>query len=106
MQPYHHSRCVAVGCECGCEGMRLNRLAGAALAAGTAQRLSNCTSSACQHLVSVTLLLPTQACFGVPTLIIPNSVLQWPLLLPFVKLLQQHLRAAGEEQPAQPASRT
>lgn len=36
-----------------------------------------------------------KACFGVPTLIIPNSVLQWPLLLPFVKLLQQHLRAAG-----------
>lgn len=37
-----------------------------------------------------------QACFGVPTLILPNSVLQPPLLQPFLEVLQQHLKAAGE----------
>lgn len=38
-----------------------------------------------------------QACFGVPTLIIPNTVLQPPLLQPFLEVLQQHLIAAGEQ---------
>eukprot|EP00878_Enallax_costatus_P010954 GHUV01011442.1.p1 GENE.GHUV01011442.1~~GHUV01011442.1.p1 ORF type:complete len:244 (+),score=77.65 GHUV01011442.1:1454-2185(+) len=36
-----------------------------------------------------------QACFAVPTVIIPNTVLQPPLLQPFLAVLQQHLKAAG-----------
>ncbi|KAF6262107.1 hypothetical protein COO60DRAFT_690847 [Scenedesmus sp. NREL 46B-D3] len=37
-----------------------------------------------------------QACFAVPTLVVPSSVLEPPLLQPFLEVLQQHLVLAGE----------
>lgn len=36
-----------------------------------------------------------QACFAVPTIIVPSSVLRPPLLQPFLAVLQQHLQLAG-----------
>lgn len=36
-----------------------------------------------------------QSCLAVPTLIVPNTVLQPPLLQPFLAALLQHLQAAG-----------
>ncbi len=45
------------------------------------------------------VLVCSQACFGVPTIIIPNSVLQPPLVEAFTQVLVQHLKAAGKEAP-------
>lgn len=54
--------------------------------------LSMSFNKLCAGRVSTILV---QACFAVPTVIIPNTVLQPPLLQPFLTVLQQHLQAAG-----------
>lgn len=48
-----------------------------------------------KFLLPLVCMHSLQACFGVPTLILPNSMLQPPLVQPFLRLLQQHLQAIG-----------
>lgn len=55
-----------------------------------------------QHCMSVRCTLQLgalscspQACLAVPTIIVPSTVLEPPLLQPFLGVLQQHLQLAG-----------